>query len=154
MLEERAPVKRAIIAWLCFGLLAVGSFYEAVKLPFGRTNAPGAGFFPVILAVLLGLMSLVGLVTAFRGGDRENEDGRLVWNKIIFTATALLVFAFVFEFFGYLLTTFLFVIFVLWVVERKSMMQAGVVALCASLISYLLFSLLLGAPLPAGFLPV
>ncbi len=147
-------MKRAVIAWLFFGCLAVGSFYEALKLPFGRTNAPGAGFFPVILAVLLGLMSLVGMVTALRGGDRENEEGRLVWNKIIVMAALLLVFAFVFEFFGYLLTTFLFVMFVLWVVERKSIMQAGVVALCASLFSYLLFGLLLGAPLPAGFLPV
>jgi len=147
-------VKRAVTAWMFFGCLAVASFYEALKLPFGRTNAPGAGFFPVILSVLLGLMSLVGMVTALRGGHRENEEGRLVWNKIILMAAVLLVFAFVFEFFGYLLTTFLFVMFVLWVVERKSMMQAGVVALCASLVSYLLFGLLLGAPLPAGFLPV
>jgi hypothetical protein len=55
---------------------------------------------------------------------------------------------------GYLVTTFLFVAFLLRIVERKSWAQAGAVALSASLVSYIIFGLLLGAPLPAGFLRI
>jgi hypothetical protein len=40
------------------------------------------------------------------------------------------------------------------IVEGRSWAQACAVALSASLASYIIFGLLLGAPLPAGFLPV
>ena len=146
-------MKRAAVAWLFFVLIALGSFYEGVKLPFGRTNAPGAGFFPAILAALLAVVALAGLIAALRGGGKqEGEESQLVWKKIILTVTALVAFAFIFEFVGYLVTTFLFVAFLLRIVERKSWAQAGAVALSASLVSYIIFGLLLGAPLPAGFL--
>jgi len=148
-------VKRAAVAWLFFVLIALVAFYEALKLPFGRTNAPGAGFFPAVLATLLVVVALAGLIAALRaGGTQEGEDSRLVWKKIILTVTALLAFAFIFESAGYLVTTFLFVAFLLRIVERKSWAQTGAVALSASLVSYIIFGLLLGAPLPAGFLRI
>jgi putative tricarboxylic transport membrane protein len=146
-------VKRAAVAWLFFFLIALGSLYEALKLPFGRTNAPGAGFFPAVLAALLAVVSLIGLIAAFRDASEQKiSEPRLVWKKIILTVTALLAFAFIFEYVGYLVTTFLFVAFLLRIVERKSWAQTGAVALSASLVSYIIFGLLLGAPLPAGFL--
>ena len=142
-------------AWLFFVLIALVAFYEALKLPFGRTNAPGAGFFPAVLAALLVVVALAGWIAALRaGGAQEGEDSRLVWKKIILTVTALLAFAFIFEYVGYVVTTFLFVAFLLRIVERKSWAQAGAVALSASLVSYIIFGLLLGAPLPAGFLRI
>ena len=145
-------MKRAAVAWLFFVLIALVAFYEALKLPFGRASAPGAGFFPAVLAVLLAAVALAGLIAALRGGEQEGEASRLVWKKNILTVTALLAFAFIFEYVGYLVTTFLFVAFLLRIVERKSWAQAGAVALSASLVSYIIFGLLLGAPLPAGFL--
>ena len=155
MLEERRSVKRAAVAWLFFFLIALGSLYEALKLPFGRTNAPGAGFFPAVLAALLAVVSLIGLIAAFRdASEQQISESRLVWKKIILTVTALLAFAFIFEYVGYIVTTFLFVVFLLRIVERKSWTQAGAVALSASLVSYIIFGLLLGAPLPAGLLPI
>jgi putative tricarboxylic transport membrane protein len=148
-------VKRAAVAWVFFAFVALGSFYEAAKLPFGRTNMPGAGFFPTILAALLGVVSLIGLIAAFRdGGEQPSRESRLVWNKIGLTVTALLVFAVIFERVGYVVTTFLFVAFLLRIVERRSRTLAAAVAFSASLISYVIFGLLLGAPLPAGILPV
>ena len=148
-------MKRAAVAWLFFVLIALVAFYEALKLPFGRTNAPGAGFFPAVLAALLAVVSLIGLIAAFRdAGEQQISESRLVWKKIILTVTALLAFAFIFEYVGYLVTTFLFVAFLLRIVERKSWTQAGAVALSASLVSYIIFGLLLGAPLPAGLLPI
>jgi putative tricarboxylic transport membrane protein len=116
---------------------------------------PRAGFFPTILAALLGVVSLIGLIAAFRdGGEQASRESRLVWNKISLTVTALLVFAVIFERVGYVVTTFLFVAFLLRIVERRSRTLAAAVAFSASLISYVIFGLLLGAPLPAGILPV
>jgi putative tricarboxylic transport membrane protein len=155
VVEEGRTVKRAALPWLIFVLIALGSFYEAAKLPFGRMNAPGAGFFPVVLAALLGAVSLAGLIAAFRdGGERQSHESHLFWKKIILTVTALAAFAVIFERVGYLVTTFLFVAFLLRIVERRSRALAAAVAFAASLVSYLIFGLLLGAPLPAGVLPV
>lgn len=147
-------MKRAVVAWLFFVCFAIVAFYEAAKLPFGRTNAPGAGFFPSVLAVLLALISVIGLIAALRSGGAKSHEARMVLKKILLTVAALLAFAFMFEQVGYLVTTFLFVAFVLRAVEGRSWAQAGAVGLSASLVSYIIFGLLLGAPLPEGFLRV
>jgi hypothetical protein len=147
------PVKRSAVVWLIFAAFALVAFQQAGKLSFGNMSAPGAGFFPTILAALLALISIIGLVVNLRGKEAIGSDEPpALWGKILLTITGLATFAAIFEFAGYLLTTFLFILFLLGAVERKSWLQAGTVALCAALVSYMVFGLLLGAPLPAGFL--
>jgi hypothetical protein len=141
--------------WLIFVVFALVAFQQAGKLPFGKVNAPGAGFFPSVLAALLAIISFTGLIeTLRRSGADEKHEPAAVWRKTFLTIMSLLIFAAIFEFAGYLVTTFLLILFLLRAVERKSWVQAGAVALCAALASYIVFGLLLGAPLPVGFLPV
>ena len=145
--------KSAIVTSILFLILAFGAFIESMKLPFGRVSAPAAGFFPAVLAVLLALTSLFTIVEALGGSHEGVAQGEpLTWKKIVLTLGSLLVFGFVFERLGYLLATFLFIIFLLRAVERQSWGLALSVALLASLVSYLVFGLLLGTPLPAGLL--
>jgi len=145
--------KEAIVTSILFLLLALGAFIESMKLPFGRISAPAAGFFPTILAVLLALTSLFIFVDALRGShDGVPLREPLKWKKILLTLGSLLVFGLVFERLGYLLATFLFILFLLRAVERQSWGLALSVALSASLVSYIIFGLLLGTPLPAGLL--
>jgi putative tricarboxylic transport membrane protein len=149
----RLFMNRSMVTWSIFVCFAAISLYEAGKLPFGRLGAPGAGFFPAALAALLGLVSLAGVTSALRGGaDGRGSGTPLVWGKILLTVVALLGFAALFEFAGYLATTFLFVGFILRMVEGRGWLQAGAVAFCAALVSYVVFAWLLGAPLPVGFL--
>jgi putative tricarboxylic transport membrane protein len=92
-------------------------------------------------------------VEALRGShEGAVQEEPLTWKKIVLTLGSLLVFGFVFERLGYLLATFLFIIFLLRAVERQSWGLAISVALSASLVSYVVFGLLLGTPLPAGLL--
>src|SRR5262245_34883622 len=145
--------KDALVTSILFLMLALGAFIESMKLPFGRVSAPAAGFFPAILAVLLALISLFIFVEALRGShDRAPQGEPLKWKKILLTLGSLLVFGFVFERLGYLLATFLFILFLLRAVERQSWRLTLSVAFSASLVSYIVFGLLLGTPLPAGLL--
>ena len=145
--------KDALVTSILFFMLAVGAFIESMKLPFGTVSAPAAGFFPTILAVLLALTSLFIFVDALRGSHDDVPLGEpLKWKKILLTLGSLLVFGLVFERLGYLLATFLFILFLLRAVERQSWGLALSVALSASLVSYIIFGLLLGTPLPAGLL--
>jgi putative tricarboxylic transport membrane protein len=144
-----------MITGVLFLGLAVGAFIESMRLPFGSASAPAAGFFPAVLAVLLAITSLFACVAALRSGSKSVARAeRLTWKKLLLTVGSLLVFAVVFERLGYLAATFLFIFFLLRTVEQKSWALAIAVGLSASVGSYLIFGLLLGAPLPAGFLRI
>jgi putative tricarboxylic transport membrane protein len=149
------PIKNTMITGVLFLGLAVGAFIESMRLPFGSVSTPAAGFFPAVLAVLLAITSLLACVDALRRGDNSVARAeKLTWKKLLLTIGSLLFFAFVFERLGYLVATFLFIIFLLRAVEQKSWALAIAVGLSASVGSYLIFGLLLGAPLPAGFLQI
>lgn len=140
-------------------LLALGlaALLEASKLPFGRVGSPQAGFFPLILSSLLAILSLVFLAQAI-GAPKERpakSPGRsTTWNKIVLAIGALVVFAFLFETLGYVISTFLFIAFLLSVVERQKWSLVVIVAFFTSLTTYVVFGLLLNTPLPGGILGV
>jgi len=147
--------KSAAITSILFLGIALGAFFESMKLPFGNVSAPAAGFFPAVLAALLAITSLLAFVEALRGGEEGVvQRERLTWKKIVLTVGSLLAFAFLFESLGYLVTTFLFVTFSLRAVERQGWGLAVAVGLSTSFVSYVIFGLLLGTPLPAGFLHI
>jgi hypothetical protein len=147
--------KSVTISSILFLGLALGAFFESMKLPFGSVSAPGAGFFPAVLAGLLAVAALLASLEALRETERVMAQGsRLTWTKIVLTVGSLLAFAFLLETLGYLMTTFLFVVFLLRAVERKGWGLAVAVGFSASFVSYVVFGLLLGTPLPAGFLQI
>jgi len=75
-----------------------------------------------------------------------------LWKRIGLAIGALVAFGLLFETLGYILSTFLFIAFLLRAVERQKWWLVVVVAFCTSLVIYLLFGLLLNTPLPAGIL--
>jgi putative tricarboxylic transport membrane protein len=156
ILGRAEPMKKgATLGSILLLALALGALIESMKLPFGSVSAPAAGFFPLVLSVLLALTSLLGFIGALRGSEASLiEERSLIWKKILLTLGALVVFALAFERVGYLVATFLFIIFLLRLVERKSWGLALAVSVSAAVISYVIFGLLLGTPLPSGLLPI
>jgi putative tricarboxylic transport membrane protein len=149
---EKDSVRRsdAIFGAALLGL-ALAILLGASQLPFGRLNSPQPGFFPLILAVLLAVFSLPLLAQA-----REDRSGAFLapknWKRIGFTTGALLVFALLFERLGYILSTFIFMAFLLRAVEGHGWWSIVTVAFATSLACYLIFGLLLNTPLPLGIL--
>lgn len=144
--------KSGFIATIPLLAFACGAFIEARKLPFGSLSSPRAGFFPLILSALLAVFSLPLLLESLK--EREARSGLRpgTWKRVGLTLGALFAYGFLFESLGYIVTTFLFVGFLLRAVDRQGWLRAFTVAFCASLASYLLFGLLLRSPLPAGIL--
>ena len=132
-------------------------FLAAASLPFGTMRVPQTAFFPRTLAVLLGIMSLILLARALAGrealggGEKIETQG---WIRIVVTLMTLAGFALVLERLGFLLTTFLLMISLLRAIEAQKWRKVVVVALATALISYAIFSWLLGVPLPAGLLGI
>jgi putative tricarboxylic transport membrane protein len=132
-------------------------FLAAGTLPFGTMRVPQTGFFPKTLAVLLGIFSLILLARALAGREALSGAERIEtqgWIRIAVTLMTLAGFALALERLGFLLTTFLLMISLLRAIEAQKWRKVVVVALATALISYAIFSLLLGVPLPAGLLGI
>lgn len=133
-------------------------FLAANTLPFGTVRVPQTAFFPKILAVLLGIFSLLLLARALagteaapRGVEKIETEG---WIRIGVTLATLAAFALALDRLGFLLTTSLLMILLLRAIEAQNWRKVVVVALATALISYAIFSWLLGVPLPAGVLGI
>ena len=140
---------------LVFVGLSIFLLFAAGRFNFGTLRVPQTGFFPRTLAILLLLLSLVLLVQALRhkaaepGGVKIESEG---WIRIASTLAIMIGFALVLEWLGFLLSTFLLMIFLLRAIEAPRWPKVFAVALATAFASYGLFGWLLGVPLPAGIL--
>jgi len=137
--------------------LAVFILFEVRKLPLGSLRAPQTAFFPSTLAVFLLLFSLAALVLAVRqpeseAGPAPQKIDAQGWLRIGAILTALVAFALALERIGYIPSTFILMILLLRAIEALKWRVVLSVALLTSLLSYFLFTQLLGVPLPAGAL--
>jgi hypothetical protein len=130
-------VKRELITSLILMALGATAVLEAVQLPFGTLRAPQSGFWPLILGILLLFFSLI-------------QSG--AWKRIGLVAGSLIAFALVFEPLGYLLAVFLLMSFLLRIIKPMKWWLVVVVGLLSSVLSYLIFGVLLSTPLPSGIL--
>lgn len=147
--------RKGVISAVTLLALALAALLEASKLTFGTLSSPQAGFFPLILAPILAGFSLLLLGQAIKGrqeGASTFQIGPGTWQRIGLAMGALLAFGLVFETLGYITSTFLLIAFLLRGVERQKWWLVVVVAFSTSLVSYLIFGLLLNTPLPAGIL--
>ena len=147
--------RSGVISAVTLLLLALAALLEASKLPFGRLSSPQAGFFPLILAPILAVFSLLLLGQAIKERQEGASSFRIgpgTWKRISLAIGALFAFALLFESLGYVASTFLFIVLLLHTVERQKWWLAVVVAFSTSLVTYLIFGLLLNTPLPPGIL--
>jgi len=135
-------------------LFALFSSYicvESVRLGLGSFQQPGPGFISFCAAVILGALSLALVFLAFFGRTIERET----WHnqgQIVMVFLAILGFALLLEWLGFVLTAFLLIGFLLKAVERRGWGFSVGVALVVAGASYVVFDVWLSAQLPAGIL--
>ncbi len=139
---------------LVFGLF---SLTEASKLPFGSLSVPKSGFFSFLLAILLVFLSLCLLGQSLKKNRiRTDKDETTVmsWKKLSLVTGALIAYGLSFEYLGYVLCSFLFIVFLLRVIEPQKWWLVMVISCLVSMGSYLVFGFLLKATLPGGILGI
>lgn len=149
--------RRNLVSAIILLALSVGTLLETRKLPIGTLTSPQSGFFPLILAICLGIFSLVLLGQAIK----EKPEGETIswvnpggWKGLSLTVGALFVFAIFFEWLGYLISIFLLMTFLLGAIGNKRWWFVIMISLLSTLASYLIFGILLKAPLPEGILGI
>jgi putative tricarboxylic transport membrane protein len=144
---------------LALSILAVGMIWAALGLPYGNIHNPGPGFFPLWLGVILGGMSIALFVQTTRGKESERtlqeileEDVR--WGKVLLVLAVLIIYAFLMDYIGFLIVTFLLMIVLLRFIEPQPWKVVIGWALGGSVGSYLIFEVWMKLRLPKGFLGI
>jgi putative tricarboxylic transport membrane protein len=141
------------IIWMALGgLFVVGALQNGLV----RKGVPGPGFLPFFSGLALIFISLFVFFPALRqsGSDKKSAffPERDSFRKMVLALGALFAFGIAMELGGYLLTTFLFILFMARLMEPKSWRTTTLLALLTAVLSYTLFVVLLEVQLPKGLL--
>jgi len=134
-----------------FGLLWFTMSFNLASANFGGGLGLGPDFFPRLLSILMMIFSLIQLVRTFRK-DKEEQLRLNIHGLSVIIIVACVTYLFAIGIIGYLVSTFLFLTIVIFVLSGRKSIKDTVIALGISIALYGVFHLVLKVPLPAGFL--
>lgn len=137
--------------WFCAGLFIT---LYAPQFDLGTASAPGSGFMPFLAGILMCVFSAVTFCQAYFSRDHKSEKlwENIQLQKIIFVGVGLLIYAFFLDIVGFLICTFLLILFLIHFVGSERWFKSIVGAILTSIFCYLLFDKWLQANLPRGIL--
>jgi putative tricarboxylic transport membrane protein len=131
---------------------------ESFKLDVGGVRQPGPGFFSMLGAILLtGLSAILFLRSVFgksERGERKKQGQKENLRTVAYLFGILLAYATLFEWLGFVLCTFLLVVFLFRMFDRKPWWAMLVTGAAISSATYVVFSILLQSELPEGVLGI
>jgi putative tricarboxylic transport membrane protein len=131
-------------------ILSILMIYLSWKLPIGSFRRPGPGLYPLLIAVILGSLTLYLFIST---SLEKVKIRRNKWDlkKVSYILGILLVYSVCFESLGFLLSTFLFFLLLKPIIQKQwSFVLIG--AILVALSSYFIFDTLLQSQLPKGIL--
>jgi putative tricarboxylic transport membrane protein len=147
---------RSSLVWLFVGL---GFVAGGLKMGIGPLNAPGPGFFPVLVGGVFSLLSMALFMSTFLAKDQLSER-RSFWKekkscrKVSLSLLSLVFYLISLNYLGYLITTFLFILFLLKFVGQRKWGPSILIAILVSWGSYAIFKTGLGVALPKGLIQI
>ena len=133
-------------------LVAAGVYLIlALRLPFGAAARPGAGFYPVFVAVFAIVVALAATASAYRSaaGTVAIELNAASRRRVVISVVALVAFCLALPWIGYPVAALAFVTVILRYLGGR-WTTALLTGVLSSAGSYVLFAVLLDVPLPRG----
>lgn len=127
---------------------------ESYRLGLGEVHAPGSGFLTFYTAALLGVLSLISGIQFWKGPKEETGRIRTAssWQKGALLLIVLFLYVSVFNILGFLLGTFLLLLFLYRLAEPRKWGTLLFASASTVFAAYFLFDMVLGNRLPKGFL--
>lgn len=142
------------LIWIALG---IGQCMESWVLGLGSMSEPGTGFIPFVVGLVIIVLSAILLLES--SIEVKKNPGRKVsrwsdthWRRVIYIVILLLAYALLLPKLGYLIATFLVLVFLLKSGEPIKWPAAIIVAILTSTISYLVFGIWLSVSFPKGIL--
>jgi len=136
--------------WL---VVSTAVFIESIRLGVGKIQNPGVGFMTLGASGILGILSLLLFIKAIFSKEEKKTEPLLSkgpWQSVLFVLFILCVYSVVMPTLGYLLSTFILMTSLFWVLERKKIWLVFTASFLSTLISYFVFSKWLNCQFPDG----
>ena len=154
---EKSKQKEKIIACVLVAFSLVYCF-GCLQLKVGHLSNPGAGLLPWLIGILLLLFTSMNFYTAFkpreapREADHQGETLPPNYRASLGIAVCVVVYPFLLMNLKFLLTTAIILFTMLLCLKYKKVLGSLLISIAVSVISFLIFSLLLGVSFPGGVL--
>ncbi|WP_453990579.1 tripartite tricarboxylate transporter TctB family protein [Bacillus nitroreducens] len=136
-------------------LISIFYFISTINLPKAKLGDPnGPMYFPLIVSIFLFVVSVIYFIKEFKHHYPKNDEVQLLFKGrapflIISTLVLSLIYTLIFERFGFLLSTILFMMAILFIVNGKEKWKVNIsVAVLFSLGAWYAFTQLLDVSLP------
>lgn len=136
--------------WL---VLSVVVCIESLRLGIGTIRNPGMGFMPFGTSGLLGILSVCLFVQTIVRKDRSEIKSIFLgtlWKRVILVLIALLIYSRLLPLTGYLISTFLVMSFLFWIVKGQRWWWVVFSSILSTISTYYFFSKWLGCQFPEG----
>lgn len=144
--------------WIGIGIIFCTS---ALRYGLIRAGAPGSGLFPLIAGIILIGLSLIVLISSANMKDDNEKELKEDFfprqdslKKILLALFGLFAYWISLEYFGFLLTTFMIMIFLLRLIETQRWITILAITILATASFHIVFRLWLKVQLPAGILGI
>jgi putative tricarboxylic transport membrane protein len=147
----KADDRRSSLFWLCF---AIFFFVGSLRLGVGTTSAPGMGFISFGTSVLLGLLSIALFLKAVlkkKVAEMATNLTETSWTRVLLILVSLFIYAALLPVTGYLVTTFVFMGFLFWIIRRPKLRWVLTLSFVTTLVTYYVFVKWLNCQFPTGF---
>lgn len=123
-------------------------YYAVTKYGLWAGTAPGAGFLPMVVGLMLIIFSIWILTTpvVYKEGALQKKAFYPVIASILGLASVSI--------FGLIISMGLFVLLWLLILEKFSIFKATIIGVCATLFIYFVFKVWLMVPFPKGLLGI
>ena len=139
-----------------FGILGLFWIVQALELNYWSDFAPGSGFLPFWLSLILVALVALFLIDSFRRPKTPTEQPLAPAAPPTSTSRTLVIIGGLFvciaalEWVGFFVAVAAYLVFLLLAVERRPKMEAMLVGVGATVALHLIFRTWLSVPLPSG----
>lgn len=141
------------IFWIVLGMYVA---IHAYRLGIGHFRQPGPGlifFLAALFIIILGIFDLAGgFIKIFKTDEEKPIWSGVQWPNVLIILAILLIYVFVLNVLGFILSTFLLMLSLFKAIEPTRWWVAIVSSIITTLLSYGIFEIWLKVPFPHGFL--
>jgi len=142
---------------LCWVFVALLTCLGGLMLGFGSFKQPQGGFMPLLSGLLLGVIAFIDLLSGLLGQSKAEAGEKdiwaeISWRKVIPTVAVLFLYAFLLPTLGFFIATFLLLLFLFRVMERRPWWIVLIASAATTAFFYFGLKVGLSCNVPKGFL--
>ena len=139
--------RQNVFAGLIFLAIAALFAIQGMRYDLGTMLQMGPGFFPVVLAGMLGILGVVVFIAGIRQSP-EPVDGPVAWRAIVLICLALAIFAAGARALGLVPVVLLCTFLTAMASQKNSVVSAAIMSAVMAALCYLIFKVGLAVTLP------